>query len=189
MTLPLPRLRAFRGPQRPGQGSQRHAAWGAEGTRWVGPPLPGPPIPETVSLHFRVLASNLKKRKRTTLWSRHVFGGIWLRSLPCAVHSSPALPSVYLPRSPPDGHVRAAIWAGPTLRVRSQAASCASCPAPPSFRHHLFFPSCSPVLPLAPLSLHHVGCGSSTLRSACWILRLQGSSTLGPEAPLGQKPS
>ena len=65
--------------------------------------------------------------------------------------------------------VHAAIWAGcrlpspvcagPTLRVRSKAASCASFPAPPSFRHHLFFPSCSLVLPLAAFGLRRMGCG------------------------------
>ncbi|XP_055254248.1 uncharacterized protein LOC129538210 isoform X1 [Moschus berezovskii] len=73
-------------------------------------------------------------------------------------------------RSSPDAAVHAAIWAGArlpspvfacsTLRGRLKAASCASFPAPPSSRHHIFFPSCSLVLLLAPFSLRRVGCGS-----------------------------
>lgn len=160
MYLPLPRLRAW-GPQRPGQGSQRHAAWGAEGTRWGGLRRCRVPYSRDVPLHFRVLASNLKE-KRTTLWSRHVFGGIWLRSLPCAVHSPRApvcllkfLMATCVPRS----------GLGRLLRVRSQAASCA-CPAPSILPASSFFLLVLLFFLSAPLSLHHVGCGSSTLRSA-----------------------
>lgn len=100
----------------------------------------------------------------------------------------PATPSVYLPRSPPDGHVRAAIWAGPTLRVRSQAASHASCPAPPSFRHHLSFllVLCSSSRPSQPSSR---GLWLQYAPLCLLDSTSPGSSTLGPEAPLGQSPA
>ena len=82
MTLPLPRLRAFRGPQRPGWGSQPHAACGCRGCRVGGPAAAwSPDSRDAVTLHFQVLAFSLKMRIRATLWNRNVFGGIWLRSL------------------------------------------------------------------------------------------------------------
>lgn len=78
MTLPLSRLRAFWGPRRPGWGLSLTLPVGAGG----GPTAAWSPYSrDTVTLHFQVLAFNLKMRIRATLWNRHVFGGIWLRSL------------------------------------------------------------------------------------------------------------
>ena len=79
-----------------------------------------------------------------------------------AVHNSPVLPSVHLPRSSPDCPLHAAIWAG------AQAAFPCLCWSDPQGQVKgcllYLLPSAS-ILPasslsLAPFSLHHVGCGS-----------------------------